>query len=377
MAGLSRIWNARHKLTRLLRYALRTRRFRQQVELPADRKVVFVHLTSQLRYRFFEQILRTLNAAGYAIFYVVPSLRDLVNLGRLDGDIFWTPGVTLTSVLPAHTDLYDACYDGDCDPLSRHSWRKTFRLEFDLAKDRDSISNAVYIPFSVHDYIYRCCFHRRTELLRNPKKIRLLFAGAYAGYANGPIGRRLGKMERGEIVDVFRTHEHTVVITSSAELEAVLRGPRTTNYYWIDTARFRVPAERWLEILSYVEVFLCPPGVTTPMSHNAIESMAMGAIPLINYPEWFHPRLVDDVSCLAFSDTASLAHQLDSIRDLPDEELGRLRRNALDYYEQSLDLDSIVGQLNRAEGAMLNLVLDVERSGCTERISEHSLAVSL
>ena len=39
-----------------------------------------------------------------------------------------------------------------------------------------------------------------------------------------------------------------------------------------------------------------------PMCHNIIESMAVGVIPITNYPEWFDPDLEHMKNCIVFDD---------------------------------------------------------------------------
>ena len=373
---IGRVWGARNKYLRLLKYILSIQRVPPGRATNLQEKVVVVHFSRQLKYRFVEQILRTLAASGFSINYYVGSLADIIRLGRLEGDLFWTSGVVITASLPKNTENCVVCCDDDKDPLLKLPWQKIFKLEFDLAKPSTVLAQPIHIPFSVHDYIYRACFHKRPALLGNPKKIRLLFAGAYKGYAGGPIGSQLGKLERAEIVEIFRNHPNTSVITSQAQLDAVLAGPPGTRFYWVDTSSFRIPPEQWLDVLSFVEVFLCPPGVVTPMSYNAVESIAMGAIPLINYPEWFHPRLRDGNTCFAFTDAASLRRQLDALVAISDADIGQMRAQVLAYYGQFVALDAVVARIQAADGPLVNLVMDAEQAECTGRVTVESLAIA-
>src|SRR5712671_2953707 len=99
MSLILRAWNARQKFFRLLRYMLNIMRHSWPAKRETTGKIIFVHLTCHIKYRFVEQILRTLRAAGYTIYYYVSSVKDLMSLARLEGDLFWTAGVTITAVL--------------------------------------------------------------------------------------------------------------------------------------------------------------------------------------------------------------------------------------------------------------------------------------
>jgi hypothetical protein len=67
---------------------------------------------------------------------------------------------------------------------------------------------------------------------------------------------------------------------------------------------------------------------------------------------------------------------LGAIQHLSDAELCRMRRHALIYYEQFLKLDSVVERIKQLDGDRVNLVIDVEKAEYTERVEQHSLAIS-
>ena len=82
---------------------------------------------------------------------------------------------------------------------------------------------------------------------------------------------------------------------------------------WIDP-------EDWLPDLSKTDFFICPPGFCMPMCHNVIEAMAVGAIPVINYPEWFNPTLRHMENCIVFDDRNDLVMKIEEILDMGQQE---------------------------------------------------------
>lgn len=73
-----------------------------------------------------------------------------------------------------------------------------------------------------------------------------------------------------------------------------------------------------------------------PMCHNAIEAMAVGTIPLLEYPEYFHPPLQTGVNCIAFQGQSNLLEQVKRIKNMSREEVYQLRKAVISYYEKYL-----------------------------------------
>jgi hypothetical protein len=224
------------------------------------------------------------------------------------------------------------------------------------------VVNPIYIPFSVHDYIHRNFWKDRDVLLNNRRNIRMFFSGAYRGYQGSGISKVLGKMERQEIVEIYRNHPNTTVISSQNQLDEVLKAEPSTKYYFVDQDHFRISPSQWLEVLSHVEVFLCPPGVVNPMSYNANEAIAMGAIPLINYPEWFHPILKDLNTCFSFSNKNELISRMDQIIALTHEELFLMRNNVLEYFDCYQSDTAFIRKISELdESQIITFVMNVEQ----------------
>ena len=77
--------------------------------------------------------------------------------------------------------------------------------------------------------------------------------------------------------------------------------------------------------------------------------MAVGTIPIINYPEWFRPSLRHLDNCIAFDDEADLIAKVDLALRMSPEDIDRMRRNAIDYYEKHLDPVNFVRAIEARE----------------------------
>lgn len=104
----------------------------------------------------------------------------------------------------------------------------------------------------------------------------------------------------------------------------------------MNTRQCKVAPENWLGTLARARFFLACPGVRYPMSHNLIEAMAVGSVPITQYPEMFFPPLEDGKNCLTFSSEAELLAVINKAISMSDAELTPMAQAAIDYYEYYL-----------------------------------------
>lgn len=98
----------------------------------------------------------------------------------------------------------------------------------------------------------------------------------------------------------------------------------------------RIPDEKWLNVLSNIDFFLAPPGIEIPFSHNMIEAMSVGAIPITNYGHLFCPSLIDGVNCLSFEDETSLVDAINRALKMGVTEKLKMQKEVNQYYERHL-----------------------------------------
>ena len=77
--------------------------------------------------------------------------------------------------------------------------------------------------------------------------------------------------------------------------------------------------------------------------------MAVGSIPIINYPEWFDPHLEHLKNCIAFDDKTDLLVKLNDVLKMGAEQVARMRQRVIDYYDENLAPESFVRKLESSE----------------------------
>ena len=207
-------------------------------------------------------------------------------------------------------------------------------------------------PYTLHPD----CFHAEDDLELDryraiPKRWRLFFSGACENryYDTNWIRRDFGKVPRSRVIEIIGRElegDLTLDLSSAADLETNLR----SEHGGFVVARrsenlIPIPPDRWLEALAHASVFVAAPGVSYPMCHNIVEAMAVGTVPLTEYPEHFDPPLTHGKNCLAYAGEEGLVSRVRETVEARPEELAAWSRGAADYYDRFLSPGGFVGRI--------------------------------
>ena len=160
----------------------------------------------------------------------------------------------------------------------------------------------VAFPFTLHPATLHLGMDSDLARFREiPRRWRVFFGGACskASYDTHWIRREFAMVPRSRVLEILSEELTTLTPASANEVEDFLTRD-VTGFVWPpETAA--IPPERWLEVVAHAAVFAAAPGVSYPMCHNIIEAMAVGTVPLTEYPEQFDPPLRHRENCLVYS----------------------------------------------------------------------------
>lgn len=310
--------------------------------------------------RLLFAILRTFAVAGYQI-----SLFDNLAGKQLDkyGQmVHQIPELTLVSDAPADTSgllLYDV---PDSVQLARN-WRKAVQVRFDLFAPF-WFSDPIIMPFPMHP-LQSAFAEEEVRSLRNHRRcMRIFFAGDTEHYGRVWVRYPTVKMPRQVVIDALRQHlgDHLKVVSDTEELETLKQSAYLNRCVITGSSKVRIAAEDWLTTIASADFFLCPPGIVMPMCHNIIEAMAVGTIPLTNYPEWMDPPLTHMQDCIAFDGEADLLDKVRGALSLPADEIARMRANVIDYYERHMRPQGFVARIESSKDAQVPILMYTERN---------------
>jgi hypothetical protein len=75
-----------------------------------------------------------------------------------------------------------------------------------------------------------------------------------------------------------------------------------------------------------------------PYAHNIIEAMSVGCIPIIQkeYAQMFFPALQNQMNAIIFRDLSELVSQIKIALNLPESQIGFMRKEVTKYYTNHL-----------------------------------------
>ena len=95
--------------------------------------------------------------------------------------------------------------------------------------------------------------------------------------------------------------------------------------------------DHYLEALRECDFVLSPPGWCMPLSHNLIEAMFCGAIPITNGGAFMAEPFADGINSLEFQNEEGLVAVIERALAMDEREVGRMRSSVRDYYDRFLD----------------------------------------
>lgn len=202
-------------------------------------------------------------------------------------------------------------------------------------------SHEAILPFVMHPSQYG---RKRDTTHPEKRGIKVFFSGnTHPESYNQPHLRSLfGVMTRSEI--------HNAVQEGLAPfLNTRLPGDLSHPVWWLSwqwqrgqqDPDNRIGNDEWMDYLFNSDFFVACPGVNMPLSHNLIEAMYAGCIPIIPYASWLAPALKNGDNCLIFCDREGLIQCIKKALSMSYVELMAMRKAVQRYYSSHLHPDGI------------------------------------
>jgi len=328
--------------------------------------------------RLFYSLLNAFATNGYTIllFDNIPAAA----LNKYGPLVYTLDGLSKTDAIPLDARDMIYLFDKEDQVAAMRKWGRRVQVKFDVFAPY-WLGDPVMMPYPMHPLNAGRNVSRDLQALRNTdRRIRIFFSGDIEGYTRNRIRYPRPKLTRLDIVNTIRERlgERLHVVANEPALEcACVRGGGPQEFVMADPRSFRVDSGKWLETISRADFFLCPPGYVMPMCHNAVEAMAVGTIPIINYPEWFKPSLEHTETCIAFDERDDLIAKLREVLEMGDDRVAAMRRRVVDYYEKHLTAESFVAKVeaDRAHKTIVLIVTDANTARNATELGRHSILI--
>lgn len=272
------------------------------------------------------------------------------------------PGLNLTTRVPERVDDMLYVFDREDRTIGKGEWQKKIRVRFDIFSPY-WLRRPVLMPFPIHPVHAAPGLRERLDMFRsNSRRIRIFFSGETSGYTDSRINYPKAKLPRLDTINTVRERmgERVVFVQQQAALDRLLSADYVDKCVILDTSKLRVPDQDWLGVLSQADFFLAPPGIVMPMCHNSVEALAVGVIPIINYPEWFVPSLEDRQNCVVFDDKDDLIAKLDFVLAMDAQTIAPMRERAIAYYDVNMSNHSFTAKIEARSERKIDVLMIME-----------------
>ncbi|NEQ49658.1 MAG: hypothetical protein F6K11_05925 [Leptolyngbya sp. SIO3F4] len=330
--------------------------------------------------RYFFVLLKTLSSKFKAVSVNGFSLLHYYKLGKYGRDIFTIDNLKIDSQLPANKKNKILIYDLPLSKQELDGWSRCIQIQPDISVPKPLDRQWAVMPYCMHPKMYTFFDRSRIEELRtSDRTLRLFFAGS--GDSKVYSGKKFWQTKgfdlipRAEVLGTIKNFFSDAIsyIKNQSELTSIPKSGLNNKIILADSKQFYIPQRKWLPLLSNCDFFICPPGIDMPLCHNAIEAMAVGTIPLINYPQWFSPELEDLKNCISYKTKTELVEKINLILSMSDFQISEMRKNVINYYQKYLELDVFYQQLIDSKHREITLFFNTGEREILRQITPESI----
>jgi hypothetical protein len=219
-------------------------------------------------------------------------------------------------------------------------------------------AHRLFVPYAAHPEFYRRGLHDVVRGMRGRERnVRIFFAGTLCSstYSEEFHFPMLGRdMVLGHVISKFKWAITTEVGVNGLKPICIVATSDARDI--VD--KHKLSMRDYMDAMSRSDFFICPPGVRMPHSHNLIEAMSAGTIPITNYHSYMKPPLTPDGNCLAFSTFEELEKVINCALCMPAAEIQRLREGVISYYDEHIEPESFGKRLMERSASVSELVVN-------------------
>ncbi len=332
--------------------------------LPSNKPIIFARFTKEWILgeagRLLFSLLNSFSSCGYSI--VLYGNINCANSGKLGRLTFGLQGLELIDSVPTNYSEYILlCDDVEYECINK-PWIKVIKVDYDIFKNRWADETIIF-PFPVHPVHANYDFTNKVVNLRkNVRCVKIFFSGDLKGYDKNHISYPAPKLPRLDMVNTILKHmpDKSIFVGDQQEASELFDVSYTNKCVLVDTGKIWLDDSRWLDYLSQVDFFLAPPGICMPMCHNIIEAMAVGAIPVTSYPEWFEPSLKEMKTCITYTSADNLIGKINQVLAMDQSVIDNLRANVIGYYQDHLAPHRFIEQVESSVNYRVEVLMITE-----------------
>ena len=219
--------------------------------------------------------------------------------------------------------------------------------------------NTYHIPMIMHPEFYRKRMWNKSVNPVKKRKKSIFMAGSFYRKAYREIKHTPFKIEsRTEVYDYLKENKLLTKVNSFEDLQILLKS--NSDNFCVIVDSFRIDRNELRETISHFDYYLALPGVVMPLSHNLIEALSVGSIPIIHeeYAQLMIPNLKHMHNAIVYNNIEDLPDKIKLAYNLDDKVLSKMKNNASKYYQENLSVSAVVDKITSKEYDLMYLLAE-------------------
>ncbi len=329
------LYKARRKIKRWVRDNFRFYKTLFLTQFNQERrKKVFLEIDEIALNRYLYNFIKFFTLNGYTVF--IPKNKEaLTVLNRKKGEFIYGSWILKERVKLGKPEEADLVITKD--QLSNDYFGK-------------GVENSYYVPMSEYPGMYRNSIQPGKNKAGQKRKKSVFMSGNIDPKHYNKISKAgfFKIASRSEVAKFIQEQPYYYEIGSHSALRSFIDGKIDHKAIIINSSKqFRIPLNNLKEVLQEFHFYLALPGIFIPQSHNLVEAMSMGCIPIIHktYAQLMYPSLKHMETALVYDSLEELDQLILKSFSLEESQIDSLKNYVLEYYDCHLSPKAVVRKI--------------------------------
>lgn len=214
-------------------------------------------------------------------------------------------------------------------------------------------ANSYFVPMSEYPLMYSNYSSKQLIKTKELRNCSVFMSGNFTKESYNKISHDniFDVLSRRAVYDYIIKQAYFKKLKNLKELTIPSEKITNKKVYLVDTHNdFSIELNSLKSILIKFDFYMALPGVVIPQSHNLVEAMSVGCIPIIHktYANLYIPKLEHMKNCMVYSTFDDLNIIISKAFNLEKEQIVFLRAHVLHYYKQFLSPKEVIKNVTKA-----------------------------